>query len=219
MEEARAQPETGDTSGVGHPAPEARADRRTQSPRPAEVAKTIAPLVVVMGVCGCGKSTVGRLIAKQLKCEFLEGDELHPPRNVERMASGIALTDIDRRDWLLAVAEQIADASVAQHGLIVACSALRRSYRDMLRAASGALRFVHVHGEPALLAARMKARAGHYMPASLLASQLQTLELPAADEACLVLDAALAPEQIAAQAVAWLATPLPPSKTRTATRR
>jgi gluconokinase len=178
------------------------------------MAKTPAPLVVVMGVSGCGKSTVGRLIAKQLQCEFLEGDELHPPRNVERMASGIALTDSDRRDWLLAVAEQIADASVARHGLIVACSALRRRYRDMLRAASGALRFVHVHGEPALLEARMKARTGHYMPASLLASQLQTLEPPTPDEHCLVLDVALAPEQIAAQAVAWLATPPPPTAAR-----
>ena len=178
------------------------------------MAKRPAPLVVVMGVSGCGKSTVGRLIARQLKCEFLEGDELHPPRNVERMASGIALTDNDRRDWLLAIAEQIADASAAQHGLIVACSALKRGYRDVLRAASPELAFVHAHAEPALLEARMKARKDHYMPASLLASQLQTLETPGADEHCVSLDAALAPEQIAEQAVAWLAKPPPPKAAR-----
>lgn len=166
-----------------------------------------SPLVVVMGVSGSGKSTVGRLIAKRLNSEFLEGDELHPPRNVERMASGIALTDSDRRDWLLAIAEQIADASASQHGLIVACSALKRSYRDMLRAASGQLRFVYIHGEPALLEARLEARRGHYMPASLLASQLQTLEAPLPAEGALTLDATSAPEYLAGQAVAWLAIP------------
>jgi gluconokinase len=171
------------------------------------MAKPPSPLVVVMGVSGSGKSTLGRLIAKQMKCEFLEGDELHPPRNVERMTSGIALTDNDRRDWLRAIAEQIADASVSQHGLIVACSALKRSYRDVLRAASGRLRFVHVHGDAALLEARLKQRVGHYMPASLLTSQLQALEAPGDDEGCLVLDAALAPDAIAAQALAWLNTP------------
>ena len=178
------------------------------------MARATAPLVVVMGVSGCGKSTVGRLIAARLRCEFLEGDELHPPRNVERMASGIALTDNDRRDWLLAIAAQIADAGASRHGLIVACSALKRSYRDTLRAASGALRFVLVHGEPELLASRMHARTGHYMPASLLASQLQTLELPTPDEQCLVLDAASDAAPLAAQAVTWLAAPLPKSPAR-----
>jgi gluconokinase len=166
------------------------------------VAKPPSPLVVVMGVSGSGKSTLGRLIAKQMKCEFLEGDELHPPRNVERMAR------------LRAIAEQIADASVSQHGLIVACSALKRSYRDVLRAASDRLRFVHVHGDAALLEARLEKRVGHYMPASLLSSQLQTLEAPGAGETCLVLDTSLAPEALATQAVAWLGTPQKPSTPR-----
>jgi gluconokinase len=171
------------------------------------MAKPPAPLVVVMGVSGCGKSTVGRLIAKRLACEFLEGDDLHPPRNLERMAAGIALTDHDRRDWLKAIAEQLADASAARHGLIVSCSALKRSYRNQLRTASGELAFVHIHGSLDVLEARMLARTGHFMPPSLLASQLQTLEPPGADERCITLDAALPPENIAEQASLWLAKP------------
>ena len=172
------------------------------------MASAVAPLVIVMGVSGCGKSTVGKLLARQLKAEFLEGDELHPPRNIERMASGIALTDTDRRDWLLAIAEQIADASASHHGLIVACSALKRSYRVMLRAASTQLRFVYLQGEPALLEARLEARTGHYMPASLLTSQLQTLEAPLPAEGALTLGASLAPAHLAAQVAAWLAIPV-----------
>ncbi len=168
------------------------------------MAKKSAPLVVVMGVSGSGKSTVGRLIAKRLACEFLEGDELHPPRNVERMASGIALTDHDRREWLQAIAEQLADASTAGHGLIVACSALKRSYRNLLRAASSELAFVHLHAGAAELEARMRARTDHFMPASLLQSQLQTLEPPGADEHAIAFDATLPPEAIATQAAAWL---------------
>ncbi len=178
------------------------------------MAKKPAPLVVVMGVSGCGKSTVGRLIAKRLASEFLEGDDLHPPRNLERMAAGIALTDHDRRDWLKAIAEQLADAHAARYGLIVSCSALKRSYRDQLRAASGDLAFVHIHGSDAVLEARMKSRTGHFMPPSLLASQLQTLEPPGTDERCITLDAAWPAEQIAERACAWLAQPFSASAPR-----
>ena len=169
--------------------------------------KSAAPLVVVMGVSGCGKSTVGRLIAKRLACEFLEGDDLHPPRNLERMAAGIALTDHDRRDWLKAIAGQLADAHAARHGLIVSCSALKRNYRNQLRTASNELAFVHIHGSLDVLEARMLSRTGHFMPASLLASQLQTLEPPGTDERGITLDAALPAEHIAEQACAWLAKP------------
>ncbi|MEO8808025.1 MAG: gluconokinase [Burkholderiaceae bacterium] len=169
--------------------------------------KQPAPLVVVMGVSGCGKSTVGRLMAKRLACEFLEGDDLHPPRNLERMAAGIALTDHDRRDWLKAIAEQLADAHAARYGLIVSCSALKRSYRNQLRTASGDLAFVHVHASDDVLEARMQSRTGHFMPPSLLTSQLQTLEPPGPDERCITLDAALPAAQIAERACAWLATP------------
>jgi carbohydrate kinase (thermoresistant glucokinase family) len=171
---------------------------------------TLSPLVVVMGVSGSGKTTVGRLLAQRLGAEFLEGDDLHPPRNVERMAAGIPLTDADRRDWLLEIAQQLADARAGNHGLVVSCSALKRSYRDVLRAASPALAFVHLNADRALLETRMDARTDHFMPASLLDSQLQTLEPPTPAERAASFDAALPAAQIAGQATAWLAK-LPPA--------
>lgn len=169
----------------------------------------IAPLVVVMGVAGSGKSTVGKLLARSLKAEFLEGDDLHPPRNIERMAAGIALTDNDRRAWLLEIAQQLADAHASRHALVVSCSALKHGYRDMLRAAASRLAFVHLHTGRDLLEARLAARAGHFMPGSLLESQLLTLEPPRADERAITLDAALPPAELAARAAAWLALPVP----------
>jgi gluconokinase len=177
---------------------------------------THAPLVVVMGVSGCGKSTVGRLLARSLAAEFLEGDDLHPPRNVDRMAAGIPLTDDDRRDWLLGIAQQLADARAGRHALVVSCSALKRGYRDTLRTASDDIAFVHLHADPALLEARMQARADHFMPSSLLQSQLQTLEPPLPDERAITLDAALPASQLAAQDVAWLTAPrqAPPHSSR-----
>ena len=172
-----------------------------------------APLVVVMGVSGCGKSTVGKLLARRLATDFLEGDDLHPPRNVERMAAGIALTDDDRRDWLLQIAQQLADARAGRHGLVVACSALKRSYRELLGSASPGLAFVHLHGSVALLEARLTARTDHFMPPSLLESQLATLEPPGADERAVTFDAAAPAAQIATAAVAWLAAnPYKPAK-------
>ena len=167
-----------------------------------------APLVVVMGVAGSGKSTVGKLLARSLKAEFLEGDDLHPPRNIERMAAGIALTDNDRRAWLLEIAQQLADARASRHALVVSCSALKHTYRDTLRAAASRLAFVHLHAGRELLEARFAARADHFMPGSLLESQLQTLEPPRADERAITLDAALPPADIAARAAAWLAQPV-----------
>ena len=168
-----------------------------------------------MGVSGCGKSTVGALLAQRLHCEFLEGDALHPARNVARMAAGVALTDDDRHDWLQALAQHLKAAHDANRALVVSCSALKRSYRDMLRSASAGLAFVHLLGSPALLGQRLAARTGHYMPASLLASQLDTLEAPAEDERAVTLDASLAPEPIAAQAAAWLGLPAPSTLTST----
>ena len=153
--------------------------------------------VVVMGVSGCGKTTVGRLLAQHLGVPFIEGDELHPPRNVELMAAGIALTDEDRAGWLEAVASELA---CRPEGAVVSCSALRRRYRDLLRHAVPALRLVHLHGERALLEQRLARRRGHYMPASLLDSQLQTLEPPAADEHPLELEITEPPEALARRA-------------------
>lgn len=172
------------------------------------MASGVAPLVVVMGVAGCGKSTVGKVLARSLKAEFLEGDDLHPPGNIERMASGIALTDNDRRAWLLEIAQQLADAHASRHALVVSCSALKHGYRDILRTAASRLAFVHLHAGRELLEARLAARSDHFMPSSLLESQLQTLELPIADEHAITLDAALPPAEIAARAAAWLAQPV-----------
>ena len=158
-----------------------------------------------MGVTGCGKSTVGQLLADRLGVPFVEGDALHPPGNVERMARGVALTDEDRREWLQALAQRI-NAAQHQQGLVVSCSALKRSYREVLRAASPTLAFVHLHGSQPVIAERLAARVGHYMPASLLPSQFQILEVPAPDERALTLDLNLPPHTLVDQAAAWLQT-------------
>ena len=136
--------------------------------------------IVIMGVSGCGKSSVGEGLAARLGLPYRDGDDLHPPANVEKMRAGIPLTDADRWPWLDRVAEVLA------HGapVIIGCSALRRSYRDRLRAGAGApVRFIHLVGSRALIAARMAARTGHYMPTSLLDSQFAALEAPGPDEA------------------------------------
>ena len=152
--------------------------------------------VVVMGVSGCGKSTVGRALASALGVPFIEGDELHPPRNVALMASGTPLTDEDRLDWLQAVAAALAAA--AGTGAVAACSALKRRYRDILRRGAPGLRFVHLTGDPALLEARLRRRSGHYMPASLLQSQIDILESPDPDENAITLDVAAGPAEVLA---------------------
>ncbi|MGC1172579.1 gluconokinase [Polaromonas sp.] len=155
-------------------------------------------IFVVMGVSGCGKSTVGAQLAEALKLPFLEGDVLHSERNVARMAAGVALSDEDREGWLQALAERLRQAHAAGQGLVLSCSALKRAYRDMLRSAAPGLRFIYLHGDHALLAARMTARTGHYMPLSLLDSQLATLEPPGVDENVLGFEVAERPEDIVA---------------------
>ncbi len=153
-------------------------------------------IFVVMGVSACGKSTVGAQLASALGVNFLEGDTLHPARNVARMAAGFALGDEDREGWLLVLAEHLRQAHVARQGLVLSCSALKRSYRDTLRSGAPGLRLIYLHGEHTLLAARMAARTGHYMPLSLLASQLATLEPPGLDENVQSFDVAERPEDI-----------------------
>lgn len=150
-------------------------------------------IVLVMGVSGCGKSTVGRRLADRLGAVFLEADEFHPPANVAKMRDGVPLTDEDRWPWLDALAAAI-DAAAADGDVVVACSALRRTYRERLlgRHRDGA-RIVHLHGSPELIAERLRARTGHYMPPSLLPTQIATLEAP--DDA-LVVDIAQPPEDL-----------------------
>jgi gluconokinase len=145
--------------------------------------------IVIMGVSGCGKSSVGEALATRLAIPYRDGDDLHPPANVAKMRTGIPLTDDDRWPWLDLVAGTLRDAAP----VIVGCSALRRAYRDRIReGAGGPVRFVHLAGDRDLIAARMATRTGHYMPLSLLDSQIATLEPPGPDEAITVdIDAAL----------------------------
>lgn len=157
-----------------------------------------------MGVSGAGKTVVGTRLAEALGVPFLEGDDLHPADNVRRMAQGIPLTDDDRRGWLAAIGGHLAEARRTKTGLVVACSALKRAYRDLLRGADPDLRFVHLTGDPALIAQRMAGRLGHFMPAALLESQLATLEAPAPEEQAWTFDLANAPEWIVTQIVARL---------------
>lgn len=158
----------------------------------------------VMGVAGAGKSVVGALLAGALGVAFLEGDDLHPADNVRRMAQGIPLTDDDRRGWLASIAARLAEARRTDTGLVVACSALKRAYRDVLRRADPDIRFVHLTGDPALIARRLSQRVGHYMPATLLDSQLATLEIPAPDEDAWTFDLADAPDSLVSRIMARL---------------
>lgn len=143
---------------------------------------------VVMGVSGCGKSAVGSRLAARLQVDYIEGDALHPAQNVAKMAAGQPLDDDDRAGWLAALRERIAEAHRNGQGLVVSCSALKRSYRDLLRQGDPALRFAHLDGPRAVLESRVSNRPGHFMPASLLDSQLATLQPLQPDEAGLLLD-------------------------------
>lgn len=148
-----------------------------------------APVVVVMGVSGSGKSSIGEALAARLHWAFQEGDALHPAANIAKMSAGIALTDVDRWPWLDAIADWIGARLHAGEAGVVTCSALRRIYRDRLRQAGAGVRFVYPEVARAELERRMRTRQ-HFMPPSLLDSQLLTLEPPTADEQAIVLDAA-----------------------------
>ena len=152
------------------------------------------PQIVVMGVSGSGKSTVGARLAEKLGVPFVDADDLHPITNVDKMSAGIPLTDDDRWPWLEKVGQAIAAASAT--GIVVACSALRRSYRDTIRAAAPDAQFVHLDGSRDLLASRLGSREGHFMPATLLDSQLEALEPLGDGERGLVIGIDHSPEAI-----------------------
>lgn len=151
---------------------------------------------VVMGVSGAGKSEIGARLAEALGVPFLEGDSFHPAENVAKMSAGVPLTDADRGGWLQTLRAEISAARGRGEGLVLSCSSLKRRYRDLLRDGDPGLRFAHLHGEREILEQRMRTRPGHYMPASLLDSQLRDLEPLQADEAGVRLDLTLSPQDL-----------------------
>lgn len=158
-----------------------------------------------MGVAGCGKSLIGARLAQALGAQALEGDAFHPPENIARMSAGIPLTDADRAGWLDLLAQRLAEGRAQGRRLVLSCSALKRRYRDLLRRGDPDLVFVCLHGDRALIEARMASRTDHFMPVSLLDSQLRDLELPQDDERALLCDLALPPDALVAAVLARLA--------------
>lgn len=158
--------------------------------------------IIVMGVSGSGKTSVGVAIAEALKLPFLEGDTLHPEHNVEKMSSGIPLTDDDRWPWLDKIGIELAKA---ENGLVVSCSALKKSYRERLREkAGGPLAFIFLDGEVEVLRSHMGKRTGHFMPVSMLDSQLSTLESPVGEDLVFRQDVSRSIDAIVGASVGWL---------------
>ncbi len=149
---------------------------------------------VVMGVSGCGKTSVGTGFARAIGAQFIDGDDLHPPENVAKMSRGEPLDDSDRGPWLAAVAAALGRA---RSGVVIGCSALRRRYRDLIRdGAGGDVVFLHLSGSRDLIAGRMGAREGHFMPLTLLDSQFAALEPPGPGETCVTVDIDQTEEQV-----------------------
>ena len=162
--------------------------------------------VVVMGVTGCGKSAVGTALAKVLNVRYIEGDKLHPPENVARMARSEPLTDALREGWLQAVGERVHTAIERGEGAVAACSALKRIYRDKLRASEPGITFIYLAISPETARKRVARRRGHFMPASLVDSQFEALEPPSADENALSISAEKPIAEIVEAARAFLAS-------------
>lgn len=163
----------------------------------------VKPLVVVMGVSGSGKSTVGAGLAERLRVPFAEADDLHPPANVAKMAEGVPLDDADRRPWLDRIAQWLTEHGDA--GGVVACSALARRYRDHLRASAPRVFFLHLDGSPEVISERLRQRKGHFMPVLLLRSQLDALEGLRPDERGAVVPVDGSPDEVTARALAAVA--------------
>ncbi len=158
-------------------------------------------IVVVMGVSGSGKTTIAALLAVALGCQFQEGDDLHPPENIEKMHSGTPLTDEDRMVWLRRIADEIDSWRAKGEAGVISCSALKRSYRDMIIGARPQVALVYLKGTYDLIRRRMAARHEHFMPVALLESQFATLEEPTAGEHPIIVDAGGSPTGIAFEIV------------------
>jgi gluconokinase len=161
-------------------------------------------IVIVMGVSGSGKTTVGRAIAERMRWRFLEADEFHPAENVEKIKRGVPLEDEDREPWLRAVAAGLEGVRRRGESAVLACSALKRAYRGILGVGRDDVALVHLHGSRELIRERSERRRGHFMPAELLDSQFEALEPPGREEGALVLDVREPPEELAERAAAWL---------------
>jgi gluconokinase len=155
-----------------------------------------------MGVSGSGKTVIGTLLARAFGVDFVEGDTYHPPANIEKMSAGVPLTDYDREGWLHAIADRIKRANEDGEGVVVSCSALKRSYRQMIRAEAGAVQFVFLRGEREVIGQRISGRKGHFMPPSLLDSQFAALEEPSSEENVWIVDIDDSPDAIAASLIA-----------------
>ena len=162
--------------------------------------------IVVMGVSGSGKSTVAATLVDRLGWEFAEGDDFHPPENVEKMRAGHALDDADRLPWLRSLAAWIGEHEKAGRNVVVTCSALKRTYRDLLCDGHPSVWFAHVTAGPELIRDRMEHRTGHYMPASLLDSQLSTLQPLQDDEPGAAISGAGTPEAVVDELLSALST-------------
>ena len=152
-------------------------------------------IVVVFGAAGVGKTTIGKLLANELGWKFYEGDEFHPAANVEKMKKGVPLNDQDRQPWLESLRARIRECLAAREDAVLACSALKRKYRDLLRVNSD-VRFVYLRGNREIVLERLKQRRGHFFNPNLLDSQFADLEEPGADEVVLTVDAQSDPEQL-----------------------
>ncbi len=165
------------------------------------------PLVVVMGVSGSGKTTVGAALAQRLRVPFADADDFHPRVNIDKMSAGIPLTDTDRGPWLATIARWLTDHAAT--GGVTSCSALKQAYRDVLAAAAPHVYFVHLHGDPDVVAARVAGRPGHFMPAALVESQFATLEPLGPDEHGAVLEVDQPVDDLVSQSIALLTSRTP----------